>query len=77
MEETSTPEKSFWSKTQEELTVSEQLKMLALIPTVSVVAFVAPFFVIGKYAQFKERRALKKLNNEAEALAMSETNSDE
>lgn len=51
---------SFWSKTNEDLTVSDQFKVIAIAPIISVVAIVVPLCVIGKIMEVHESRKLKK-----------------
>jgi hypothetical protein len=57
-------EKSFWSKSQDELDVKESLIYIGLIPIVAVASFVAPMYIAGSVIEWRKRRAAKKQSTE-------------
>ncbi len=64
---------SFWEKKPDELNVSDQLKLVALIPAAMVVGFMAPAIVLGAVDKIRTRFKRKPQVE----LAIVETTTDE
>lgn len=56
MEETT----SFWNKRQEDLTVSDTIKVAAIAPALVAAAYLVPLVVIGKISEIRTNRKLRK-----------------
>lgn len=51
---------SVWNKRQEDLTVSDQLKVAVVAPVIVMGAYLVPLALIGKISEIRSNRKLKK-----------------